>query len=77
VVVSGRTRFLLGVPNFAEGGCDGAVASQCNMYWATLSYGEQLAPLICGEITVEGKNTFEAYLIGVILPKVGNGHSHP
>jgi hypothetical protein len=77
VAVLDRTRFLLGVPNIAERGCDGAAASQCNMDWATLCYGEQLAPLICGEITVEGENAFKAFLIGAILPEVRNGHSHP
>jgi hypothetical protein len=77
VVVLDRTGFLLGVPNIAERGCDGAAASQGNMDWATLCYGEQLAPLICGEITVEGENAFKAFLIGAILPEVCNGHSHP
>jgi hypothetical protein len=77
VVVLGRTRFLLGVLIVAERCCDGAAASQRNMDWATLRYGEQLVPLICGEITVEGENAFKAFLVGAIPPEVRNGHSHP
>jgi hypothetical protein len=77
VVVQARTGFFLGVPNIAERGCDGATASQCNMDWATLCYGKQLAPLIRGEITIEGENPFKAFLIGAIPPEVRNGHSDP
>jgi hypothetical protein len=77
VVDLDRTRFLLGVPNIAERGRDGAAASQCNMDWAMLSDGEQLAPLIGGEITVEGENAFKALMIGAIFPEVRNGHTDP
>jgi hypothetical protein len=77
VIVLDRTRFLLGIPNIAERGCDAAAASQCNMDWATLCYGEQLASLTCGEITVEGENALKAFLISAILPEIRNAHSHP
>jgi hypothetical protein len=54
VVILDRARFLLGGANIPERGQDGAAASQRNMDWTTLCNGEQLAALICGEITVEG-----------------------
>jgi hypothetical protein len=77
VVVQDRTGFFLGVPNSAERGCDDATASQCNMDWATFCYGEQLAPLVRGEITIEGENSLKAFLIGTTLPEVRNGHLDP
>jgi hypothetical protein len=77
VVVLDRARFLLGVLNVTKRGCDGAAASQRNMDWATLCYGEQLAPLIFSEIAVERENAFKAFLIGAILSEVLNSHSHP
>src|SRR5215475_693924 len=76
VVALDRTCFFFGGPNIPERGHDSAAASQCDMDWTTLCNGEQLAALICGEITVEGYNALKAFLFGATLPEVRNGHPY-